>query len=135
MSYSCVICEEMVFQCFQVGLVGSPGSFHAQLPPSEKAFALHHKLLSNMSKVKCDSKHWLHTVAFNTGKAPVKTNPALMGKGEREGVINFLLIQHLIVSLCQERAPRQHLQPTASSFPRWVIHNNADKRVSSLLLA
>lgn len=58
-----------------------------------------------------------------------------MGKGEREGGINnFLLIQHLIVSLCHEQAPRQHLQTTASSFPRWVIHSNTDKKVSSLLL-
>lgn len=68
-----------------------PGPLCAQLLPSEKAFGPHHKLLSDMPKVKCDSKHWLHTAAFTQAKLQQKQSHLLRGKKKgKEELISCL---------------------------------------------
>lgn len=68
-----------------------PGPLCAQLPPPEKACGPHHKLLSDMTKVKCDSKHWLHTAAFTQAKLQQKQTRLLWGKEKgKEELISCL---------------------------------------------
>lgn len=76
---------------FRLGWLAPPGPLHAQPPPSEKAFGLYHKLLSDMPKVKCDSKHWLHTAAFTQAKLQQKQTHLLWGKEKgKEELISWL---------------------------------------------